>query len=126
MQALLEELQVVRGERDRAVEEGKSLKQATTALEKDKKVWEAILWNHCQTDLKALLLSCTALGRKAAVIGGGSCGTQTVLPTAAAELCLKRRGMQLQQLDFNPPVCCVSSCDSTVYCVTSYDTIMTS
>ena len=56
MQALLEELQVVRGERDRAVEEGKSLKQATTALEKDKKVWEAILWNHCQTDLKALLL----------------------------------------------------------------------
>ena len=39
MQALLEELQVVRGERDRAVGEGKSLRQTITALEQDKQVW---------------------------------------------------------------------------------------
>ena len=39
MQALLEELQVVRGERDRAVGEGKSLKQTITALEQDNQVW---------------------------------------------------------------------------------------
>ena len=35
----MEELQVVRGERDRAVGEGKSLRQTITALEQDKQVW---------------------------------------------------------------------------------------
>ena len=35
----MEELQVVRGERDRAVGEGKSLKQTITALEQDNQVW---------------------------------------------------------------------------------------
>ena len=85
----------MRGERDRAVEEGKSLRQAITALEQDKQVLKAILWNQFQTSLKACFswVPCTALGCKAAGIGGGSCDTETVLPKATAEFSFKRRGM---------------------------------
>ena len=85
----------MRGERDRAVEEGKSLRQAITALEQDKQVLKAILWNQFQTSLKACFswVPCTALGCKAAGIGGGSCDTETVLPKASAEFSFKRRGM---------------------------------
>ena len=36
---MMEELQVVRSERDRAVREEKSLKQSVTLLEQEKEVW---------------------------------------------------------------------------------------
>ena len=110
---------MVRGERDRAVGEGKSLRQTITALEQDKQVWKERRegegergkkgsrggWRkgerkgrtrrqtRSHISLTSLLLR-TGLGSQGAGSCGGNQSPEAFLATPAAKLSLQRRGQQ--------------------------------